>query len=48
MEIVCLCFTPYNQVLARRLCLLGAYNVPEMKVLLAVLLVLSVVCVAVL
>ena len=48
VEIVCLCFTPYNQVLARRLCLLGTYNVPEMKVLLAVLLVLSVVCVAVL
>lgn len=48
MEIVCLCFTPYNQVPARRLCLLGSYNVPEMKVLLTVLLVLSVVCVAVL
>lgn len=48
VEIVCLCFTPYNQVPARRLCFLGTYNVPETKVLLTVLLVLSLVCVAVL
>lgn len=38
MEIVCLCFTSCIQALARRLCLLSTYSVPDMKVLLMVLL----------